>query len=84
MHRGTDCAEGNQSRLSSAQNITLCTKCSALHKTSPYTGPTSYHPAPRRQPTHYSPPQASRPDQQTPRTRLSPGDVPDVVAVNVP
>ena len=41
MHRGTDCAEGNQSRLPSAQNVTLCTKCSALHKTSPHTGPTS-------------------------------------------
>ena len=41
MHRGTDCAESNQSRLPSAQNVTLCTKRPASHKTSPYTGPTS-------------------------------------------
>ena len=27
-HRVTDCAEGNQSRLFSAQNVPLCTKCS--------------------------------------------------------
>lgn len=28
VHRVTDCAEGNQSRLLSAQNVPLCTKCS--------------------------------------------------------
>ena len=28
VHRVTDCAEGNQSRLFSAQNVPLCTKCS--------------------------------------------------------
>ena len=27
VHRVTDCAEGNQSRLLSAQNVPLCTKC---------------------------------------------------------
>lgn len=28
VHRVTDCAEGNQSRSLSAQNVPLCTKCS--------------------------------------------------------
>lgn len=30
VHRVTDCAEGNQSRLFSAQNVPLCTKCSVM------------------------------------------------------
>ena len=37
VHRVTDCAESDLDWLPSAQNVTLCTKCSALHKTFPYT-----------------------------------------------
>ena len=31
VQRGTDCAESDLDSLPSAQNVTLCTKCSALH-----------------------------------------------------
>ena len=37
VHRVTDCTESDLDWLPSAQNVTLCTKCSALHKTFPYT-----------------------------------------------
>ena len=37
VHRVTNCTESDLDWLPSAQNVTLCTKCSALHKTFPYT-----------------------------------------------
>ena len=37
VHKVTDCAENDLDSLPSAQNVTLCTKCPALHKTSPHT-----------------------------------------------
>ena len=36
-HKVTDCAENDPDSLPSAQNVTLCTKCPAPHKTSPHT-----------------------------------------------
>ena len=44
VHKVTDCAENDLDSLPSAQNVTLCTKCPAPHKTSP-----PHHPHPHDQ-----------------------------------
>ena len=51
VHKVTDCAENDPDSLPSAQNVTLCTKCPALHKTSPHTTLTraTRSPDPRKQ-----------------------------------
>ena len=55
VHRVTFCAEGNESGLLSAQSVTLCTKCSARHRTGPRQGP-AHQPRAARTPPPAAPP----------------------------
>ena len=91
VHKVTDCAENDLDSLPSAQNVTLCTKCPALHKTSPHTtltradghapsshrwGPRPHHPHPRDQEPR--PPQTG-PIPSTPGGPERRGTLPDLL-----
>ena len=79
VHRVTFCAEGNESRSLSAQSVTLCTKCSARHRTGPRRSqahqPQGTGPAPPGGPPTASPrpcwPRGSSPPGGPPRPFLS-------------